>query len=82
MHAPPLGKLIQLSDIVDVSLDYLVKGLPMVDVPIRSELLHKRFKALETFDQEDQATVNNVIDAIITKRREEHAMRPLAACRT
>ena len=79
MHAPPLEKLIQLSDIFDVSLDFLVKGLPMEDAPIRSELLHKRFKALETFDQEDQATVINVIDAIITKRQVEHAMRPLEA---
>ncbi len=77
MHAPPLEKLIQLADIFDVSLDFLVMGLPMEDSPIRNELLHKRFKALETFDEVDKATVINVIDAIIAKRQVESAIRPL-----
>jgi transcriptional regulator with XRE-family HTH domain len=77
MHAPPLEKLIQLTDLFDVSLDYLVKGLPMEESPIRSEGLHKRFKTLETFDDEDKATVIKVIDAIIAKRQMESAIRPL-----
>ncbi len=77
IHAPPLEKLIQLADLFDVSLDYLVKGLPMEESPIRNELLHKRFKALETFDEEDKTTVIKVIDAIIAKRQVENAIRPL-----
>lgn len=77
MHAPPLEKLIQLAGMFDVSLDFLVMGLPMEDSPIRNELLHKRFKALETFDETDKATVINVIDAIIAKRQVENAIRPM-----
>lgn len=77
MHAPPLEKLIQLAGMFDVSLDFLVMGLPMEDSPIRNELLHKRFKALETFDEADKATVINVIDAIIAKRQVENAIRPM-----
>ena len=44
MHAPPLEKLIQLAGMFDVSLDFLVMGLPMEDSPIRNgnELLRKR----------------------------------------
>jgi len=75
MRAPPLEKLIQLAGIFDVSLDFLVMGLSMEDFPIRNELLHKRFKALETFDEADKATVINVIDAIIAKRQVENAIR-------
>ena len=81
MHAPPLEKLIQLADIFDVSLDYLVKGLPMEESPIRNEMLFKRFKTLETFDDEDKATVINVIDAIIAKRQVEHAIKPMEVSR-
>ena len=58
-------------------MDFLVMGLPMEDSPIRNELLHKRFKALETFDEADKATVINVIDAIIAKRQVENAIRPM-----
>ncbi|MCW8126158.1 hypothetical protein [Microbulbifer halophilus] len=77
MHAPPLEKLIQLADIFDVSLDYLVMGQPMEESPIRNEVLFKRFKLLETFDDQDKDTVIRVIDAIIAQRQVEHAMRPL-----
>lgn len=77
MHVPPLEKLIQLADIFDVSLDYLVMGLPMEESPIRNEVLYKRFKTLETFDDEDKTTVIKVIDAIIAKRQVENAIRPI-----
>jgi transcriptional regulator with XRE-family HTH domain len=77
MHAPPLEKLTQLADIFDVSLDYLVMGLPMEESPIRNEVLYKRFKTLETFDDEDKTTVIKIIDAIIAKRQVENAIRPL-----
>jgi hypothetical protein len=77
MHAPPLEKLIQLAGMFNVSLDFLVMGLPMEDSPIRNELLNKRLKALETFDETDKTTVINVIDAIIAKRQVENAIRPM-----
>ncbi|MCO1335837.1 hypothetical protein MO867_15995 [Microbulbifer sp. OS29] len=77
MHAPPLEKLIQLADIFEVSLDYLVMGQPMEESPICNEVLFKRFKLLETFDDQDKDTVIRVIDAIIAQRQVEHAMRPL-----
>ncbi|WP_445357460.1 helix-turn-helix domain-containing protein [Microbulbifer sp. ANSA002] len=77
MHAPSLEKLIQLADIFEVSLDYLVMGQPMEESPIRNEVLFKRFKLLETFDDQDKDTVIRVIDTIIAQRQVENAMRPL-----
>ena len=77
MHIPPLEKLIQLADVFGVSLDYLVIGLPMEESPIRNEVLYKRFKTLETFEDEDKTTVINIIDAIIAKRQVESAIRPI-----
>ncbi|WP_444911009.1 helix-turn-helix domain-containing protein [Microbulbifer sp. TRSA005] len=74
MHAPPQEKLIQLADIFEVSLDYLVMGQPMEESPIRNEVLFKRFKLLETFDDQDKDTM---IRVIIAQRQVEHAMRPL-----
>ncbi|WHI48952.1 hypothetical protein [Microbulbifer sp. VAAF005] len=50
MHVPPLEKLIQLVNIFNVSLDYLVMDQPMDESPIRNEVLFKRFKLLEFFD--------------------------------
>ncbi|WP_253868765.1 hypothetical protein [Microbulbifer sp. THAF38] len=50
---------------------------PTEESPIRNEVLFKRFKLLETFDDQDKDTVIRVIDAIIAQRQVEHAMRPL-----
>lgn len=78
MHAPPLEKLTQLADIFDVSLDYLIMGLPMEESPIRNELLHKRFKVLETFAEDDKATVIKVLDAMIAKHNMESTVKSMS----
>ncbi|WNZ54481.1 hypothetical protein QT397_16450 [Microbulbifer sp. MKSA007] len=44
---------------------------------IRNEVLFKRFKLLEAFDDQDKNTVNRVIDTIFAQRQVEHVMRPL-----
>ncbi len=77
MHIPPIEKLVQLADIFDVSLDYLVMGLPIEESPIRSDSLFRRFKTLERFNDDDKETVIRVIDAIIAKRQVESAIKPI-----
>ncbi len=77
IHTPPLDKLILLADALNTSVDYLISGNLVEDSPMANNSLFKRFKALETFDKEDQATVINVIDAIIAKRQVENAIQPL-----
>ncbi len=77
MHIPPIEKLVQLADIFAVSLDYLVMGLPIEESPIRSDSLFRRFKTLERFNDDDKETVIRVIDALITKRQVESAIKPI-----
>ena len=72
-HIPPPETLIKLADALDVTVDYLLTGNPVEDSPLASTQLFKRFKALEGFEEEDQQTVINVIDAIIAKRQVEVA---------
>ena len=77
MHIPPIERLIQLADIFEVSLDYLVMGTPIEDTPIKNEILFRRFKILEHFKPDDQETVIKIIDALIAKQQVEQALKPL-----
>ena len=77
MHIPPIERLIQLANIFEVSLDYLVMGTPIEETPIKNDVLFRRFKALEFFKAEDKDTVIKVIDAIIAKQQVEQAIKPL-----
>ena len=75
-HIPPAETLIHLAEALHTSVDYLLTGNPIEASPLADSRLFKRFKDLEAFDAEDQATVINVIDAIIAKRRVEGALAP------
>ena len=74
LNLPPAEMLIKLADALATSVDHLLTGNPIEDSPLANSALFRRFKELEAFDSEDQATVINVIDAIIAKRRVEGAL--------
>jgi len=76
MHVPPIERLIQLSDILDVTLDYLVMGDRFEQQPLHNARLIGRLKELEKFDNDDQETIIKMIDAMIVKRRVEGAVTP------
>jgi len=76
MHFPPIERLIQLSDILDVTLDYLVMGNRFEQQPLHNARLNERFNELEKFDNDDQETIILMIDAMIVKRRAESAVTP------
>ncbi len=78
LHAPPLEKLTQLTELFGVSLDYLIFGRQPDSQPITSMHLLERFRALEGAPPDDQTTVVNVIDAMIAKNRVASALRPVA----
>ena len=77
MHIPPIEKLIQLSDLFGVTLDYLVMGNRFEQLPLHNARLIERFKEVEDFDSSDQETIIKMIDAMIVKRRVEGAVQPL-----
>jgi len=77
MHIPPIEKLIQLSTVLGVTLDYLVMGNQDNIQPLHNLRLMERLRELEQFDNEDQETIIKMVDAMIVKRRVEGAMLPI-----
>lgn len=77
MHIPPIERLIQLSSVLGVTLDYLVMGNEDNIQPLHNRRLMERLRELEQFGREDQETIIRMIDAMIVKRRVEGAMQPL-----
>ena len=77
MHIPPIERLIQLSAVLGVTLDYLVMGNEENIQPLHNRRLMERLKELEQFDHEDQETIIRMIDAMIVKRRVEGAVSPI-----
>jgi len=76
MHIPPIEKLATLSDILGVTLDYLVMGNRNQKQPLHNMRLIERLKELEGFDSDDQDVIITMIDAMIVKRRVEGAVAP------
>ncbi len=76
LHAPPLDNLVQLAEILDTSVDYLLTGDPRGSVPLSSIRLLDRFRALEASEADDRETAIKLIDALIVKRQVEGALRP------
>lgn len=75
LHAPPLDKLVQLSEILNTSVDYLLTGAPGDNVPLSNTRLLDRFRALEASEADDRETVIKLIDALIVRRRVEGTLR-------
>jgi transcriptional regulator with XRE-family HTH domain len=77
MHIPPIEKLIQLSIVLGVTLDYLVMGNQDNIQPLHNLRLMERLSELEQFDNDDQEAIIRLVDAMIVKRRVEGAMLPI-----
>ncbi len=76
-HIPPAETLIKLAEVLDSTVDYLLTGNPVKEASLASANLFRRFKTLETLNDEDRGTVITVIDAIIAKRQVELAIKPV-----
>ncbi len=76
LHTPPMDKLIKMSEVFDITIDYLLTGNRTEDRPLHSLRLLERFQALEDFNSEDQETVIKLIDAMIVKTKVEGAINP------
>lgn len=76
-HIPPASTLINLSDTLNTTIDYLLTGDPVESSPLSSTILFKRFKEIEKFDSDEQNIVITLIDAMIAKHHMEGAMKPV-----
>lgn len=77
MHMPPIEKLVQLSDILGVTLDYSITGNREQIQPLHNMRLIERLQKLESFDNDDQEPIIKMTDAMIVKRRVEGAVAPI-----
>lgn len=77
LHAPPLEKLVQLAEVFNTSVDFLITGQRSEDIPVHDRRLLDRLQALEAFKAEDQETVIRLLDAMIIKQRVESALAPV-----
>jgi transcriptional regulator with XRE-family HTH domain len=76
LHVPPLKKIIQLAEIFDTTVDYLLTGDRSDERPLHNTRLLERFRALEDFQAEDQEAVIKLIDAMIVKHNVQGAVNP------
>ena len=76
MHVPPPEKLVQLAEIFQTSVDYLLTGESTGESPLRNKQLLERFQALEQFGSDDRDAVIRLIDAMIVKHRVEGVLEP------
>lgn len=77
LHIPPVEKLIQLSELFDISLDYLLTGDRSEDKPLHNIRLLERFRELENFKTDDQEAIIAILDAMIVKNKVEGVIKPL-----
>jgi len=69
LNSPPSEMLIKLADALGATVDHLLTGNPSEEIPLGNNRLFKRFKAVESFDGDDQETVIKLIDAMIAKQQ-------------
>ena len=77
LNLPPAEMLIKLADALGATVDYLLTGSPVEEMPMGSVRLFKRFKAVEDFDTDDQEMVIRLIDAMIAKRQMQRTLTSL-----
>ena len=75
LHVPPVDKLMQLAELFDTTVDYILAGVQPDGRPLHNTRLLERFKTLEDFSADDQETIIKIIDAIIIKRKVEGALK-------
>jgi transcriptional regulator with XRE-family HTH domain len=74
LHIPSLEKLIQLAELLDSTLDYLLTGDSNDQVNLHDTRLAKRFKELEQFQAEDKEAIIRILDGMIIKNRTQSVM--------
>ncbi|NVO00984.1 MAG: helix-turn-helix transcriptional regulator [Geobacteraceae bacterium] len=77
LNSPPLEKLVELAEVFNTTVDYLLTGNSSDERPLHNLRLLERFKELEAVNAGDQETVISLIDAMIMKSKVEGAVKPL-----
>jgi transcriptional regulator with XRE-family HTH domain len=77
INLPPGEKLLEIADLLRISIDYLLAGNANDSIPLHNKRLLERFAVLESFSQADQEVVITLIDAMIVRHRVTSALIPI-----
>ena len=69
LNLPPAEMLIKLADALATTVDYLLTGNPVAEMPLGNARLFRRFQAVEAFDSDDLEAVIRLIDGMIAKQQ-------------
>ena len=69
LNIPPAKMLIKLADALATTVDYVLTGSPVEEMPLGNAQRFRRFQAVEGFDTEDQEAVIRLIDGMIAKHK-------------
>lgn len=78
LHSPSLEKLVELAEIFDTTVDYLLTGNRTDERPLHNLRLLERFRAFEEFRAEEQEALITFMDAMIVKNKVEGVIKPFA----
>jgi transcriptional regulator with XRE-family HTH domain len=77
LHAPPPDKLVFLSELFGVTVDFLLTGDTTDTGLLHHHRLLERFRIAQGFPNDDQETLIRVIDAMIAQQRARLAASPI-----
>lgn len=66
-NAPALEKVVELAEVLDVTVDYLLSGDQSAPKPLHNVRLWDRFKTLQELPKDDLESVIKVLDALIAQ---------------
>jgi transcriptional regulator with XRE-family HTH domain len=70
-YVPSLNTVIQIAEIFEVPIDYLVNSTEgcLEEIKIENTIFAERIRLLNNLNLEDQEVVTKVIDAMLTKKK-------------
>lgn len=75
MNAPPIYRLVAISEALDSSIDYLVVGRGKEELPISSENLKRLFIAMDELEPDFRKAKENVLGTLIPVYRLKSTLR-------
>jgi transcriptional regulator with XRE-family HTH domain len=75
LNTPPVDKLMMLAEVFQCSLDYLIVGQNIGELPISNQRLAMRFKQLDELTTNEKEVVIKMLDAMITTSRIESTLQ-------
>lgn len=77
MHLPPIEKAVALTELFNVSLDFLILGKATEQSALTNTGLAERLRRIQEFDRRELEIAAELLDALIAKHRLSETMKPV-----